>query len=122
MVSGPSAFDQSLERLGHAGRKLYFGLARLVAAVVMGKFGVLEIRERQAEPRVHVRLSGKTDSSAGIAMVGHLAGDDLGALRLIDGIPIIPSKLDGGVVRLRARTLEDHAGHRHRRDLEKLLR
>ena len=121
MVSGPSDWISRLQRLGHAGRKLLLGLARLVAAVVMGKFGVLEMRERQAEAGVHVRLAGQTDRGTGVAVVGHLARDDLGALRLADGVPVVPGELDGGVVRLRARALEDDAGHRHRRDLEQLL-
>jgi hypothetical protein len=118
MVSGLSAFDQLLQRFGHAARKFHLSLARLVSAVVMGKLGVLEVGERQAEPSVHVRLSRKTDSGASVAVVGHLASDNLGALRLTDSVPIIPGKLNGGVVCLGARALKDYAGHRHRRDLE----
>ena len=118
---GPFRLDERLERLGHAGRKLRLALARLMAAVVMGKLGVLERRERQAEAGVHVRLARETDGGAGVAVVSHPARDDLGSLRLADGVPIIPGELDGGVVRLRARALEDDAGHRHRRDPEQLL-
>ena len=43
MVSGPSACNEAFQRLGHARREFDLGLARLVAAVVMGKFGVLEL-------------------------------------------------------------------------------
>jgi len=45
-------------------------------------------------------------TAAQIAVVGHLPRDDLGALRLTDRIPVIPSKFNSGVVRLRARTLK----------------
>jgi hypothetical protein len=68
----------------------------------MGKFGVLEVCERQAKARVHVLLPGQTDRGTGVAMISHLARDDLGALRLTNGVPIIPGELNGGIVRLRA--------------------
>ena len=118
---GPFRLDERLQRLGHARGKFLLGLARLVAAVVMREFGVLEMGERQAEARMHVGLAGEADGGAGVAVVGHLARDDLGALRLADRVPIVPGELDGGVVRLRARALEDDARHRHGRDLEQLL-
>ena len=34
---------------------------------------------------------------------------------------VVPGELDGGVVGLRARALEQHLRHRHRRDLDELL-
>ncbi len=87
----------------------------------MGKLGVLEGREGQAESRVHVGLSRQADGGAGVAVVGHPARDDLRPLRLPDRIPVVPGELDGGVVRLRARALEDHARHGHGRNLEQRL-
>src|SRR5262249_42464067 len=63
-----------------------------------------------------------TDGGAGVAVVGHPARDDLGALRLPGGMPVVPGELDGGVVRLRARALKHDAGHRYGRDFEERLR
>jgi hypothetical protein len=69
----------------------------------------------------HGRVARETAGGGGVAVVGHVPRDDLGALRLPDRVPIIPGELDGGVVRLRARALKNDTGHRHRRDLEQFL-
>jgi len=87
----------------------------------MRKFRVLERRERQAEARVHVGLAREAHGGGRVAVVGHSARDDLCALRLADRVPIVPGELDGGIVRFRARALEDHAGHRHGRNFEQRL-
>ena len=113
--------DERLERLGHARGELIFRLARLMPAVVVGKFGVLEGGERQTEAGVHVRLSRQADRGAGAAVTGHLPGDDLCSPRFPGGIPIIPGEFYCGVVRLRARALEDDAGHGPGRNLEQRL-
>ena len=113
--------NERFKRLGHARRKLLLGLARRVRPVVMGKFGVPERRQRQAESRVHVRLARQAHRRAGVAVIGHLSGDDLGPLRLADRVPVVPGELDRGVVRFRARALEENPGHGHRRNFDELL-
>ena len=118
---GTLGLDHLLQRVGHARGELLLALAGLVAAVVVRELGVLERRERQVEAGVHVGLAGQADGGAGVAVIGELAGDDLGALRLADRVPVVPGELDGGVVALRARALEDDARHRHGRDLQQLL-
>jgi hypothetical protein len=99
---GSLLLNEHIERLCHARGKFHFGLARLVTAVVMGEFGVLEVCERQAEARVHIWLPGQTDCGTGVTMVSHLSRDDLSALRLTNGVPIVPGKLNGSIICLRA--------------------
>jgi hypothetical protein len=77
-----------------------------MTTVIVGKFRMFEIRERQAEAGVHVRFSRKTHRGACIAVVGHLPRNDLGALRLTHSVPVVPGKFNGRIVRLRARTLK----------------
>ena len=70
---------------------------------------------------MHVRLSREADRGAGAAVVGHLPRDDFCPPWLSERIPVVPREFYRGVVRLRARALEDDAGHRHRRNLEQRL-
>ena len=73
MVSGPSAWMSVSSASAMRMENSQLGLARLVAAVVVRKLGVLEMGERQTEAGVHVRLAGEADGGAGVAVVGHAA-------------------------------------------------
>ena len=91
-----------------------------MVAVVVGKVRVQESRQRQGEIGVHVGLARQAHRRDGRAVIAGHAGDDLAPLWLPHRVPVVPGELDGGVVRLRARALQQHLRHRHRRDLEQL--
>src|SRR5262249_18886999 len=75
-------------------------------AVIVRALGVPHQRQRQAEVGVHVGFAGHADRGDGVAVIAVAAADDLVLLRSTHGRLVVPSKLDGGVVGLRARTLE----------------
>ena len=70
---------------------------------------------------MHVGLATEANGRRRAAVIGHAPADDLALLRLADSIVVVPGELDGGVVRLRARALEERLRHRRRGHAEQLL-
>ena len=61
-----------------------------------------KIWERQIEIGVHVLLAGNAHRGDGGTVIAHLPTNNLAPFGLADGVMVVPSKLDCGVVRFRA--------------------
>ena len=97
---GPFAFDQRLQ-LGHAmGDEIRLDLVNVGAAIVIGRLGMQDLRQRQVELLVKQFKPGQRSGHQARAVIAAPARDDLLLLGPSKDVVVVPDQLDVGFVRV----------------------
>ena len=118
---GAFTLDQLLEVAREPRRVVLLALAFLRAAIVVGRVGVQERRQRHVEHLVKRRQTREPRGGERRAVIALEARDDFLFLRPPDGVVVIPDELDLRVVGIGAGVAEEHAGCRERRHSHELV-
>ena len=104
----PFSFDQRVQIVGAACRKILLTLVFFSVAVMMRAIGMQKTRDRQIESLVVNGRAGDAGRRDGDPVIAFDAADDLFLVRKPQRVVAVPDQLDGGVVGLRSRIGEKH--------------